>query len=205
MLRCGIQGTTREPATPRGLKEDNIRPLFGRVIYSPLWTTAVFKTMTRTTPPTTLRWATSLHEVADFTDSYSSTSLRRAHNPSRARRRVFDPSCSQTIKQVLHSFLPCRIAKGRPGEEVEASLPRDRETPLRPFGVTGIDYAGTLFVKVGGSLKKCYIALFTCTTTLAVHLELCLDLSTDKFLLALQRLTQITPTVPRRFPLRIDN
>ena len=61
----------------------------------------------------------------------------------------------QTLKQVLHSCLPCRIAKGRPGEEIEAPLTTDRVTPLRPFAVTGIDYAGLLFVKVGGSLKKC--------------------------------------------------
>jgi len=59
----------------------------------------------------------------------------------------------QTIKQVLHSCLPCRIAKGRPGEEIEAPLPTDRGTPLRPFAVTGIDYTETLFDKVGGSLK----------------------------------------------------
>ena len=93
----------------------------------------------------------------------------------------------QTIKQVLHSCLPCRIAKGLHGEEIEAPLPTDRVTPLRPFAVTGIDYAAPLFIKVGGTLNKCYNALFTCATTRDVHLELCLDLSTDKFLLALQR------------------
>jgi hypothetical protein len=95
----------------------------------------------------------------------------------------------QAIKRVLYSCLPCRIAKGLPGGEIEAPLPADRVTPLRPFAVTGIDYAGPLFVKVGHTLKKGYIALFTCATTRAVHLELCLDLSTDKFLLALQRFT----------------
>jgi hypothetical protein len=81
------------------------------------------------------------------------------------------------------------MAKALPGAEIEAPLPMDRVTPLRPFAVTGIDYAGPLFVKVGGTLKKSYIALFTCATTRAVHLELCLDMSTDKFLLALQRFT----------------
>jgi len=95
----------------------------------------------------------------------------------------------QTIKQVLHTCLPCQIAKGLPGGEIEAPLPTDRVTSLRPFAVTGIDYAGPLFVKVGNTVKKCYITLFTCATTRAVHLELCLDLSTDKFLLALQRFT----------------
>jgi hypothetical protein len=99
------------------------------------------------------------------------------------------PRARQTIKQVLHSCLPCRIAKGLPGGEIEVPLPTDRVTPLRPFAVTGIDYAGSLFVKVGNTLQKCYISLFTCATTRAVHLELCLDLSTDKFLLALQRFT----------------
>jgi len=86
----------------------------------------------------------------------------------------------QAIKQVLHSCLPCRMAEGLPGGEMEAPLPTDRVTPLRPFAVTGIDYAGPLFVKVGNTLKKSYIALFTCATTRAVHLELCLDMSTDK-------------------------
>jgi hypothetical protein len=95
----------------------------------------------------------------------------------------------QTVKQVLHLCLPCRIAKGLPGVEIEAPLPTDRVTPLGPFAATGIDYARPLFVKVGNTLKKCYITLFTCATTRAVHLELCLDLSTDKFLLALQGFT----------------
>jgi len=93
------------------------------------------------------------------------------------------------IKHVLHSCLPCRIAKGLLGEEIESPLSTDRVTPLRPFAVTGIDYAGPLFIKVGRTLKKCYIALFTCVTIQAVHLELCLDLSTDRFLLAPQRFT----------------
>jgi len=86
---------------------------------------------------------------------------------------------------VLHKCLPCRIAKGLPRGEIESPLPTDRITPLKPFAVTAIDYAEPLFVKVGNTLKKYYIALFTCATTRAVHLELCLDLSTDKFLLAL--------------------
>jgi hypothetical protein len=68
------------------------------------------------------------------------------------------------------------MAKGLPGGEIEAPLPTDRVAPLRPFAVTGIDYAGPLFGKVRITLKKSYIALFTCATTRAVHLELCLDM-----------------------------
>ena len=93
----------------------------------------------------------------------------------------------QTIKQVLHSCLPCRIAKGLPRGEIEAPLPTDRVTTLRPFAVTGIDYAGLLFFKVGNTLNKCYITLFTCATTRSMHLEFCLEMSTEIFGLALQR------------------
>jgi hypothetical protein len=81
------------------------------------------------------------------------------------------------------------MAKGLLGAEIEALLPIKRVTPLRTFAVTGIDYAGPNFVNVGRTLRKSYIALFTCATTRAVHMEFCLDMSTDKFLLALQRFT----------------
>ena len=42
---------------------------------------------------------------------------------------------------------------------------------------------------MGNTLKECYITLFTCAARRAVHLKLCLNLSTDKFLLTLQRFT----------------
>ena len=60
-------------------------------------------------------------------------------------------------------------------------------TASRPFQVTGIDFAGPLYVKGKPLLRKCYIVLFTCATIRAVHLELCSDLPTDTFLLAFQR------------------
>ena len=36
-------------------------------------------------------------------------------------------------------------------------------------------------------MQKAYITLFICATTRAVYLELCADMSTDKFLMTLQR------------------
>ena len=79
--------------------------------------------------------------------------------------------------------------KNSQGQQIEAQLPSDRVKPSRPFAVTGIDFAGTLCMKVGSDMRKPYISLslFTCATTRAVLLELCTDMSTDKFLMALQR------------------
>ena len=94
----------------------------------------------------------------------------------------------QAIKKTLHKCLPSKMAKAHRGHQIEAPLPADRVTPYKPSAVTGIDFAGPLYIKVGSNMRKGYIALFTCATTRAVHLELYTDMTTDKFLLALQRL-----------------
>ena len=73
------------------------------------------------------------------------------------------------------------------GYQIEAPLPADRVTPQKPFGVKGIGFAGSLYIKVGSNMRKGYTAVFTCVTTRAVHLELCSDMTTDKFLLAFQQ------------------
>ncbi|GBN75964.1 hypothetical protein AVEN_139256-1 [Araneus ventricosus] len=93
----------------------------------------------------------------------------------------------EAIKRVIHGFLPCRLSKAPRGTQIEAPLPADRVTPCISFSTTGIDFAGPLYVRNSKSLDTAYIALFTCSTTRALHIELVSDLTTDKFLMALQR------------------
>jgi hypothetical protein len=93
----------------------------------------------------------------------------------------------QAIKKLLYTCLPCKIAKNPFGLEREAPMPADKITASKPFQVTGIDFAGPLYVKGRPLLKQCYAALFTCPTIRAVYLELCSDITTDTFLLAFQR------------------
>jgi len=59
-------------------------------------------------------------------------------------------------------------------QQIEAPLPADRVQPQKPFAVTGINFAGPLYIKVGSNVRQGYIALFTHATTRAVHLELTL-------------------------------
>jgi hypothetical protein len=80
------------------------------------------------------------------------------------------------------------VIKNPRGQQIEAPIPSDRVKPSRPFAVTGIDFTGPLCIKVASDMHKAYITLFTCAATRAVHLELCTDMDTDKFLMALQRL-----------------
>ena len=70
-------------------------------------------------------------------------------------------------------------------------LPADRVRPAAPFQNVGLDYAGPLMVKRGNprrpTIDKAYVAVFVCTVTKAVHLELVCDLSTDAFIAAFRR------------------
>ena len=51
-----------------------------------------------------------------------------------------------------------------------------------PFAVTRVDFAGPVYYRVKKSVTAtAYIALFTCTSTHAVHLKFCRDISSAEF------------------------
>ena len=189
MLNCGIPGTTREHAPPRWLENSRIQPPFRRSIYSPCVRLNFAKLSREQRHPLLLDGRYHFTKLLILQSRILLHHLGVRIILAELREEFWILRPRQTIKQVLHPCLPCRIANGLPGGEIEAPLPTDRITPISPFAVTGIDYAGPLFFKVGNTLKKFYIALFTCATTRAVHLELCLDMSTDKFILALHIFT----------------
>ena len=62
---------------------------------------------------------------------------------------------------------------------------------MHAFSLVGVDFAGPLFVKSkvkdDPEMTKVYIALFTCATSRAVHLEVVPSLETPTFLLCLRR------------------
>ena len=58
---------------------------------------------------------------------------------------------------------------------------------VQPFSTVGIDFTGHLMVKNGNKTEKCYVCLFTCSTTRNVNLEIVNDMTADQFLLAFRR------------------
>ncbi|XP_062712140.1 uncharacterized protein LOC134289735 [Aedes albopictus] len=69
-----------------------------------------------------------------------------------------------------------------------SQLPRSRVTPfVRPFTFVGIDYFGPYLVKIGRSTVKRWVAIFTCLTVRAIHMEVVHSLSTDSCKKAVRR------------------
>ena len=62
-----------------------------------------------------------------------------------------------------------------------------RVQQTEPFSITGVDYAGPLYVREHNGEIKSYICLFTCAVTRAIHLEVVTDLTERSFLQAFRR------------------
>ncbi|XP_064470260.1 uncharacterized protein LOC135385013 [Ornithodoros turicata] len=110
------------------------------------------------------------------------TDLREAYWVIRGR---------QVVKRVVHGCRVCRRAKARACTEIAGPLPRDRISAAAPSDVTGIDYSGPLFYRppYGESnvSRTCYILIFTCAVTRAVHLEVTESMTAEDFLKAFKR------------------
>ncbi|CAB0040671.1 unnamed protein product [Trichogramma brassicae] len=96
-----------------------------------------------------------------------------------------------SIRQLIQSCPTCARYQGRRQEQLMAPLPAPRVTPSRPFTETGLDYAGPFALRTskgrGQKSFKGYVAVFTCFSTRAIHLEVVSDYTSKTFLLALRR------------------
>lgn len=101
----------------------------------------------------------------------------------------------ESVKRVLKKCVVCKRMEGKPFASPNIpQLPPERVSEEPPFTNTRIDFVGPLYVKLpnqSGSKdsEKVYIALFTCASTRAVHLELVENLSVPTFFQAFRRLT----------------
>ncbi|XP_065081034.1 uncharacterized protein LOC135703683 [Ochlerotatus camptorhynchus] len=92
------------------------------------------------------------------------------------------------IAKVSKTCMICRLRKAMPSPPAMSPLPKARLQPfVRPFTYVGLDYFGPVMVKVGRSQVKRWVALFTCLTIRAVHLEVVHSLSTESCIMAVRR------------------
>ncbi|XP_062533380.1 uncharacterized protein LOC134202389 [Armigeres subalbatus] len=104
------------------------------------------------------------------------------------RQRFDIPMLRRLVDKIAKECIQCRILKAAPRPPVMAPLPKQRLTAfVQPFTFTGLDYFGPILVKVGRSNAKRWVALFTCFTTRAIHLEVAHSLNTESCIMAVQR------------------
>ncbi|XP_058816806.1 uncharacterized protein LOC131680102 [Topomyia yanbarensis] len=96
----------------------------------------------------------------------------------------------KAVRSVIRNYFRCNRVNPRPIQQPVGQLPIGRVTANEAFTHTGVDYCGPLYLKPThrrAAARKCYVAVFVCLATKAVHLELVGDLSTNTFLMALNR------------------
>lgn len=90
----------------------------------------------------------------------------------------------------MHS-IECFKNKPKQVQALMGDLPTSRVSINRPFHMTGVNYRGPFLIKDrrnrGSRTNKCYICLFICFATKAIHLELVSDMTTECFIAALRR------------------
>ncbi|XP_066585539.1 uncharacterized protein [Prorops nasuta] len=109
------------------------------------------------------------------------------------RQKYWVINARNAVKSIIHRCVTCVCQRAKLGTQFMGSLLTARVNRSHPFEHTGIDYAVPFLVKLhqGRNSKsvKCYIAVFVCMATRAIHLELVSKYDTDAFLAALARFT----------------
>ena len=86
--------------------------------------------------------------------------------------------------EVIKNCNICKVYSTKPyGVPSTSALPEYRTEGNRPFEVTRVDFAGPFVYKVGKKEEggKCYVIIFTCASSRAVHLEVASTQTADEF------------------------
>ena len=107
---------------------------------------------------------------------------------SKVREKFWVQKLRSIVKKIVHNCNLCKRFRVKPlSAPTKSMLPEFRGELKDPFLVTGVDFAGPIRYRMAKrKVGKAYIALFTCTSTRAVHLKLCKDLTAPEFQRALK-------------------
>lgn len=105
------------------------------------------------------------------------------------RERYWVPKLRSLVKSVRNKCYGCKRFNATPARNpIPGQLPEDRTTVGAAFEIIGTDFAGPVKYKQGKkSQGNSYLAIFTCSLSRAIHLELMASLETDNFITCLKR------------------
>jgi len=109
------------------------------------------------------------------------------------RQWFWIPRGRQLVRRRIHRCPTCARWRAASPQPLMSSLPEARVTPNRPFLHTGVDFAGSIWLRTtkgrGHRAFKAFLSIFVCFSSRAVHLEVVSDYTADAFLAALRRFT----------------
>ncbi|XP_062704313.1 uncharacterized protein LOC134286676 [Aedes albopictus] len=111
---------------------------------------------------------------------------------SSVRGKYWPTNARNVARKVIHDCVRCFRVKPKIHEQLMADLPSERVTPCSPFQRVGIDLCGPFQMKYpqrSARPVKCFVVVFVCLVTKAVHLELVADQTSQAFLASLRRFT----------------
>ncbi|GFX42156.1 integrase catalytic domain-containing protein [Trichonephila clavipes] len=95
------------------------------------------------------------------------------------------------MAETLPDCVVCFKNKPKNLEQIMGNLPRERITPSSPFTHVGIDFTGPFYIKYKcqrkGIYHKCYVAIFICFITKAIHTDVVTELTTEAMIATLKR------------------
>lgn len=132
--------------------------------------------------------------VLDYKDKVVELLIRETHENMchadvqsvmcQLRERFWILKARKTIRSVIEKCVTCKRFNTKPMQVDPAPLPLHRVKDAAVFEITGVDFAGPLFLR---EKQKAWICLYTCAVYRAVHLELVTSLSTLEFLSSFRR------------------
>ncbi|XP_071043466.1 uncharacterized protein [Parasteatoda tepidariorum] len=107
------------------------------------------------------------------------------------REKFWILSARDAVRRVVRTCIPCFRNRPRLAEQIMGDLPESRVCPSSIFQRTGLDFAGPFLIRSskgrGSRNTKCYICVFVCLATKAVHLEVVSDLTSKAFIACVKR------------------
>lgn len=107
------------------------------------------------------------------------------------RQKYWITRLRSCLRKIVHKCVTCARMNAWTEEQLMAELPKERINVGKPFLHTGVDYAGPFEVLVPGAndrqTEKCWIAIFVCLKTRAIHIEIVSSLSSIAFIECYER------------------
>ena len=107
---------------------------------------------------------------------------------SKIQQTLWIPRSSNIITRIIRKCFKCKKQSGPAFRwPMSGDLPRERVTQHEPYRFIGTDLTGAFYVKNGENIEKVYLAIFSCTGTRHISIQILDNMETTTFLQSFRR------------------